>query len=80
MANGIGNGDVGGNGITATAEVVRGGNRRVEVRVPVAIRDRRGNPWWEGVAVAALDLPAGADLPEVHADGLPELREVPRGG
>lgn len=69
-------------GVSATAEVVRGGNRRYRIAVPVVIRDRNGDPWWEGEAVASLDLPAGAPVPrvEVPIDTSPRVREVPREG
>lgn len=66
----------------ADAEVLKGGNRRYEVRVPVEIRDRRGNVWWEGQAVAVVDLPAGSKAPhvEVPPGTIPSVREVPRAG
>lgn len=64
----------------ATAEVVVGGNRRVEVRVPVAIDDRHGNVWWTGEAVTFLDIPAGMKLPDVRVMNIPpSAREVSRG-
>lgn len=65
----------------ADAEVVKGGNRRYEIRVPVEIRDRHKNVWWEGEAVATVDLPAGSKTPfvEVPTNTTPAVREVARG-
>lgn len=64
---------------SATAEVIRGGNRTLEVRVPVEIRIK-GQPWWRDEAVVRLQIPAGAEMPDVEVpiNTSPKVREVPR--
>ncbi len=59
---------------------MRGGNRTVEVRVPVLSYDQFGGIWCEEVAVAKLQIPSGAKLPEfvVTPGGQVSVAEVAR--
>lgn len=64
-------------GVEATCGVVRGGNRTVQVSVPLVCRNPGdGQVLYEITATATLIIPAGVSLPEFEPAGSAQVEEL----
>lgn len=63
---------------SATVQVIKGGNRIMEIRAHCVCRDHNGQLQWEDDAVGTIIIPAGIDLPKFVVEGPIETRIVPK--
>lgn len=56
----------------AYANVVKGGNRLLEIKAHVVCRDSNGQPRWEEDCVTQIQIPCGDEIPKFVCEGVTE--------